>query len=150
MNKSIKINIPADEDGYVLLKCQYCGNLFKMMPEDIDDERLLYRYCPSCGLVSSSYLTNDVNDLVDTKVTNYVNDIIDDFINRIERTSNKNITIKGTKKPKKEYEKPIRPIIDNLEIARFDCCNRSAKIKPLLKFTGCYCPFCGVKNDGIE
>lgn len=101
-------------------------------------------------MVSSSYLTDDVNDLVDTKVKNYVNDIIDDFINKIERTSNKNIIIKGTKKTKKEYEKPIRPIIDTLEIARFDCCNRSAKIKPLLKFTGCYCPFCGVKNDGIE
>lgn len=150
MNKSIKINIPADDDGYVLLKCQYCGNFFKIIPADIDDERLLNIYCPSCGLVSSSYLTDDVYNLVDAKVTNFANDIIDDFINKIERMSNKNMTIKGTNKPKKVYEKPIRPIIDTLEIARFNCCNRSAKIKPLLKFTGCYCPFCGVKNDEIE
>ena len=49
-----------------------------------------------------------------------------------------------------ESEDSIRSGIEAMEICNFPCCKRTAKIKPLLKMTGAYCPFCGVKNYEIE
>lgn len=60
------------------------------------------------------------------------------------------ITFKAGKRPKHENEDPIHSGIEAMEICNFPCCKRTAKIKPLLKMTGAYCPFCGVKNYEIE
>ena len=70
---------------------------------------------------------------------------------KLERHSKKGIiTFKAGKRPKHENEDPIRSGIEAMEICNFPCCNRTAKIKPLLKMTGAYCSFCGVKNYEIE
>ena len=51
-----------------------------------------------------------------------------------------------------EIEKPKlseRSVLDSeyaLQEVYFPCCRRKAKVKLLLKMTGCYCPFCGVKD----
>ncbi len=55
------------------------------------------------------------------------------------------VTFKAGKRPKHEPENPIRSGIEALEIVSFPCCKRTAKVKPILSMTGCYCPFCGVK-----
>ena len=33
----IRINIPCDADGYLLLRCERCGEFFKLKPSDIED-----------------------------------------------------------------------------------------------------------------
>ena len=60
------------------------------------------------------------------------------------------ITFKVGKRPKHENEDPIWSSVEAMEICQFPCCKRTAKIKPLLRMTGAYCPFCGVKNYEIE
>ena len=106
---NMTISIPTDDDGYVLLQCEHCGTYFKGMPSDLKDDDVLNIFCPSCGLISENYVTDDVLELA-----------------------------------------PIRSGIEAMEICNFPCCKRTAKIKPLLKMTGAYCPFCGVKNCEIE
>ena len=49
---SFQISIPSDNDGYILLRCEHCGTFFKVPASDIEDDRLLNIYCPSCGLIS--------------------------------------------------------------------------------------------------
>ena len=145
------ISIPADDEGYVLLQCEHCGTLFKAMPSDIEDDGVLHIFCPSCGLISDSYMTEDVIDLAQKMVTNKVNDIICDVFKDLERRNKRGpITFKISSQSKYEYEDPIRSGIEAMEICTFSCCKRTAKIKPLLKMTGAYCPFCGVKNYEIE
>ena len=147
----IEISIPADDEGYVLLKCEHCGSFFKAMPSDIKDDGVLRIFCPSCGLVSDTYITDDVLELAMNMVSNQVNDMIYDAFKDLERHSrNSMIKFKAGKKPRHESEDPIRSGIEALEICAFPCCARTAKIKPLLKMTGVYCPFCGVKNYEIE
>ena len=34
------ISIPSDDDGYILLQCEYCGNLFKATAEDIESDEI--------------------------------------------------------------------------------------------------------------
>ena len=70
---------------------------------------------------------------------------------KMERQFSKgSLTFKAGNPPKHEPENPIRSGIEAMEIVNFLCCKRSAKIKPILKMTGCYCPFCGVKNYEVE
>lgn len=146
------ISIPTDDEGYVLLQCEHCGTFFKMTPSDIEDDGVLRIFCPSCGLTSETYVTEDVLELALKMARNIAGDMICDAFKDLERHNKRNsvVKFKAGKRPKHETEDPIRSGIEAMEIAAFPCCNRTAKIKPLLKMTGAYCPFCGVKNYEIE
>lgn len=146
------IPIPTDDDGYILLRCEHCGTFFKATPFDIEDDSVLRIFCPSCGLSSENYLTQDVIELAMRMIKNKANDMIYDAFKSLERHNKRNsmIKFKAGKSPKHEPEDPIRSGIEALEVTTFPCCGRTAKIKPLLKMTGAYCPFCGVKNYEIE
>ena len=147
----MEISIPTDDDGYVLLQCEHCGDYFKATPTDIEDDGVLEVYCPCCGLVSENYLTEDVIELAFAMMKNVAMDMVYDTFKKMEcQFRNDLITLKMGKRPYHEAENPIRSGIDTLEITNFLCCKRSAKVKPLLKMTGCYCPFCGVKNYEVE
>lgn len=146
------IPIPTDDEGYVLLKCQHCGTLFKLAPSYFKDDGVLHIFCPSCGLTSETYITEDVIELALKMAKNVAGDLIYNAFKDLERHNKRNsiIKFKAGKRPKHEPEDPIRSGIEALEITMFPCCGRTAKIKPLLKMTGAYCPFCGVKNYEIE
>ena len=147
----MEISIPTDDDGYVLLQCEHCGSYFKATPSDIEDDGVLEIFCPSCGLVSENYATEDVIELALAMAENVAMDMVYDTLKKMERQfRNSPISFKMNKRPKYEAENPIRSGIEALEIATNPCCKRTAKVKPLLKMTGCYCPFCGVKNYEIE
>ena len=139
------ISVPSDEDGFVLMQCEYCGDFFKCTPGDIESDEVLYIYCPNCGLLSDSYITDDVKELAAATITNYANDLIHDFMKGLERKySSEPLKIKAGKKPEQENENPIHSSIDDLVEKDYSCCNRCAKINPLLKMTASHCPFCGV------
>lgn len=148
---TMTIPIPTDDDGYVLLQCPNCGTYFKVTPDDVEDDGVLEIFCPSCGLVGESYITEDVLELAVAMAENKAMDIIYDEFKKMERHFPKGpVTFKAGKPPRHELENPIHSGIEAMEIAGFTCCKRTAKIKPILKMTGCYCPFCGVKNYEIE
>ena len=146
------ISIPTDDEGYILLLCEHCGTFFKATPSDIEDDGVLRIFCPSCGLTSENYFTEDVIELALRMIKNTANDKLYAVFKKLERYNKRNNTIKFKvgKRIKHETEDPIRSGIEALEVANFPCCRRTAKIKPLLKMTGAYCPFCGVKNYEIE
>ena len=118
----------------------------------LSPDGVLHIFCPSCGLTSENYVTEDVIELAMRMIKNKVNDMIYNAFKDLERHNKRNsiIKFKAGKRPEHETEDPIRSGIEALEIANFPCCRRTAKIKPLLKMTGAYCPFCGVKNYEIE
>lgn len=141
-----KISIPPDSDGFVLLQCEHCGEFFKCKPSDAEDDEVLNIYCPSCGLTSEDYFTDDVHELAETIAENYANECMYNALKDFERifSSNKFISFKAGKKPKQKNESPIRALIDDMRIEYYSCCKRYAKINPLLKMSASYCPFCGV------
>ncbi|SFP17790.1 hypothetical protein SAMN05216343_1042 [Oscillibacter sp. PC13] len=112
---------------------------------------MLELFCPSCGLAGESYITEDVLELAIAMTKNKAMDMIHKEFKKMERQFRKGpVTFKAGKPPKHEREDPIRSGIEAMEIASFPCCQRTAKVKPILKMTGCYCPFCGVKNYEVE
>lgn len=148
---TFQISIPSDEEGFVLLKCPLCGEMFKLQPSDFEDDSVFEIYCPACGLVSDSYITDDVVELGMTMVENYANDLLMKELKKLERqTKNSMLKFKVTNKLKKKSEKPIMLTIEALERKMYTCCKMEAKIKPILKMSGSYCPYCGVMDYGIE
>ena len=145
---SFQIEIPSDEDGYILLQCPLCGELFKLTVTDIEAEDVFEIWCPFCGLTSENYLTDEVIELAPRKSQNYVNEIINHELKKIERkNSGSFISFKITSKPIREFESPLIPLIDSLVFIDFKCCNRTAKVSQALKNTSVFCPFCGVSYD---
>ena len=133
-----KIEITPDSEGYILMQCKFCGNYFKLKTEDVYDNGFLNIYCPSCGQHSDDYFTEQVIELTNKKITSEVEKIL----------SNKQHLNSYNFQPCRQMR--VYSKIDALKKVDFRCCKKSAKIKMLLKFTGCYCPFCGVKEYEIN
>lgn len=142
-------SIPADSDGFVLLKCSLCQEFFKITPSDYEDDSQIEVWCPKCGLVPDSLLTEDVLELMDRTINNHFVDLLDDFDKKMKKTFNsKSMKYTSKSKQKKEVISTITPKSENLEINTYNCCHKEAKINPNLKLEGGYCPFCGEMQDG--
>ena len=146
-----EIASPADNDGFALLQCNLCGEFFKLKPSDVQSDEVLNIWCPVCGLISDGYFTQDVIDLALKMATNIANDLLFDSLKDMQKRFNGGfISMKISKKPDREIESPIVSGIEALEIQKYKCCKKQAKIKPLVKIFGSYCPYCGVKYDEFE
>lgn len=145
----MEISIPTDNDGFVLFQCPLCGEFFKLVAGDAQSEDVIEIWCPCCGLKSENYLTEDVIELAMKMTENIAMGMIFKETKNLERQFNGNgLTFKAGKKPKPKSEDPIVSGIEALEIQKYDCCKRQAKIKPIVILSGSYCPFCGVSYDG--
>lgn len=147
----MSLEIPADPDGFVLLQCPLCGEFFKLRVDECQAEDVYEIWCPTCGLKSDNYYTEEVIELAMKMFMNKVNDVLYDGFKKLETKSKRgSFVVKVGKKPEKEDETPLVAKIDALEEQHYKCCNRSAKIKPGVKMSGSYCPYCGVSDDGDE
>ncbi|KAF0506974.1 TFIIB-type zinc ribbon-containing protein [Pediococcus pentosaceus] len=143
----MKIEIPTDDDGFMLLKCPHCGDFFKLIFSDMEDYGILHIYCPYCGQVGDSYLTGEVIKLAEAMTKNFALQQMHQVIKRLERKHKRGLlTFKAGQVHQKVYESPVLLVVDTLIKQYYDCCNRNAKIKPSMKIAGTYCPFCGVKD----
>lgn len=152
--ETIKISIPNDSEGFVLVQCEHCGNFIMVMPQDLKDERLLHLYCPSCGLIIENPWTDDVKELAMTLCNNVLADSLNHFFDKIHSEFNfqgRFISSKASiSKIEQRTPNPLFSRVNVLKKVKFRCCKRYAKIKPLLIMTGCYCSFCGVKEYEIK
>lgn len=141
----MEIEIPIDEDGFVLLRCHLCGECFKLQSDDIKDENNINIWCPYCGLNGKSYFSEEVEDIALKKVKNEMNEMIYNAFKDIEIKNKHNgfVSFKSGKRATQEVISPIKLKVDKLEQKIYKCCNKQAKIKPLSIECGSYCPICG-------
>ena len=150
-NLNFEISIPTDNEGFVLLKCPICKDLFKLKPSDFRSDGVFSIYCPSCGLISDNYITEDLLELALKKANNYINDYLAREFKEMGKSSKGSlIQLKVKNDYKRKNEQPIMLRAENLEKKEYMCCKMQAKIKPILKMSGSYCPYCGVMDYGIE
>lgn len=150
MSNIIKeISIPADNDGYSLLQCQLCGEFFKLIPGEVEEDDVIQLWCPCCGLVNENLFTDEVVELAMKITENKAMDMIFDEMKKWEKQFKGSIiSFKAGKKTNRKEETPIIAGIENLEVQKYECCGRRAKIKPIVKMSGSYCPYCGVSYYG--
>lgn len=142
---AVELSIPTDEEGFWLLKCPFCGALFKLLPKDVKDENVCNIYCPSCGLTGDNYLTDEIIKIAKVQTENAFFDLIFKDLKRIEQQNrgNKCVTLKVGNTPKQKENQFIYSTIDELHINYYPCCNKYAKIDSLIKMSAKFCPFCG-------
>lgn len=144
---SFTIEIPCDDDGFVLLQCPQCGDYFKLRPSDYEADEVLEVCCPSCGIVSDGYFTDEVVELAMAIAKNKAFEPIHDEMKRLERkTKGKAVSFKAGKRPKPDYKPELQASIDALEIATCQHCGRESKVSGLLSMSSFVCPLCGVSN----
>ena len=124
-----QISVPTDEEGFVLLECPLCGELFKLNPSDYQD---------------------DVIELGLAMAENYANDLIMKELKKFEKKIKGSISFKVSKKPNRKPELPVMLTIEAFEKKIYPCCKKEVKLKPILKMSGSYCPYCGVMDYGFE
>lgn len=85
--ETLEISIPADSDGYVLLKCPSCGERFMLLVDDIEDDTNLDIWCPNCGLKHQDYLDDETINLAERMIENKVADILNEFSATMKKVS---------------------------------------------------------------
>lgn len=144
---SFTIEMPCDEDGFVLLQCPQCGEFFKLRPSDYESDDVLEVSCPACGIASDNYLTEDVIDLAMVIVKNKAFKAIHKEMKDIERqTRNKAVSFKAGRPPRPDDEPVLQPSIDALAVATCKHCGMQSKVSHLLSMSMYVCPLCGVSN----
>lgn len=140
-----EIKIPCDSDGYVLLRCPHCGELFKLTAEDIESDEIFDIYCPSCGLTADNFLTQDVINLALAKTGNFAMDAIDQQLQAFaKKNSNSLVHFEVNADREREPEPPVREAIEALQITMCRDCGQKAKISPALVMSAHTCPLCGI------
>ena len=147
--KTIRVYLPADDDGYTGFQCPFCGYEFRLSNQDLaSDIGVSTLFCPSCGLESEpmSLLADGARRCINAEVANAGREILNDWMDEMERK------FRGSKYVKLEKGKPFRleqprpiPERTDLDIVTLPCCGRTAKVSSLEATTGVYCPYCGVK-----
>lgn len=144
-NAPFEVQIPCDNDGYVLMQCPKCGSIFKLRPSDIYDDSVLQIWCPACGMISDSYFTDDVIDFAMVLAKNHLMDMLHEEMKNLERhTRGGSVSFKAGPKPKEDLPKPLMPAVAALIEVECDQCHKASKVQPLLALSKYNCPFCGV------
>lgn len=146
-NFTLTIEIPPDSDGFIPMECPLCEERFGLRIEDIEDDEVLEVRCPHCGIASESYVTPEIIDLAQARLTNMALGLIHGEMKKLERkTKGKAIEVKAGKKPREEAEPPLVAEVNTLQVVCCKSCGRTVKVSPLLALSVFTCPCCGVSN----
>ncbi|OCA97242.1 hypothetical protein [Clostridium beijerinckii] len=143
-DETLSFSIPLDEEGFVTLKCPYCGEGFKVLSTIVNDESIIELFCPYCGLVheSNEFFQPDIIEQAKILAYNNILRKIDEEFEKLERQTknNKYMQFKKGKDIDKLGEKElIEPnALQNLIVP---CCN--TEIKMDITNSVAYCPICG-------
>ena len=145
MGNDMTIAIPLDEDGYMLLQCPQCGGYFKVDSTDYEAEDVEELWCPFCGLKNDSFWPDEVMELAKAKALNSIMGDFEQIFSQIGKNTSKQSIIQLSVETsfEKEREGLILPDVDAFEIVTCGFCGRSEKLKPLPKYVGGFCAFCG-------
>ncbi len=69
------------------MKCPVCNALFKVDGSVYGDDSVFEIHCPSCGIVSDNYITDDVLKLGMQMSENYANDLIEKEFTKLEKST---------------------------------------------------------------
>lgn len=134
------IRMPCDDDGFILLRCPHCGELFKLTAEDIESDETLDIYCPSCGLCANNFLTQNVIGLALAKTSNYAMYVIAQQLQAFaKKNSNSLVRFEFKANREREPEPPIRAAIEALQILTCHDYGREAKVSPAIAMSAYTC-----------
>lgn len=145
MGEFLSISIPLDEEGYMLMQCPVCGDYFKVRSEDYEADDVGELWCPMCGLKNDSFWPDEVVELAKAKALNQLMGDFEKEIAGIGRTLARQPFMKMTVSSHfdSEREGEMLPAVDAYEEVACRFCGRKEKLRPLPRYVGAFCAFCG-------
>jgi hypothetical protein len=145
MSEFIEIQIPADGDGYIGLRCPYCLGEFKLTAADLDDLEQEQLYCARCGLSDTSihFQPPSFWDVAQQHANNFAAKLLNETFGKIEAgfRGSQFVTVTSEKIPLQPVSR-LRAITDHA-IAELPCCELTVKLPFSQAVSVFYCPFCG-------
>lgn len=146
----LTITMYADADGFVSFECPYCGSVFKLSANDLNDESfpVFELFCPYCGLADepSNFLSAEVIEAAKSKAYNYLAETLNREFGKMKNSVNRNkgIIRMDFTPMKLEHEKDV--IDDDTVETIFQCsvCEREVKVLYNIGVSKSFCPYCGV------
>lgn len=141
MEKEFIISQPTDSDGYALLQCPLCNEYFRLSADDFKSDESFDIWCPSCGFISENYLAESVKEHAIKIAENAFDDILKEFGKSSKKSRFK------VKTKRKHSVDSVTDRFNEFELIKYNCCNITAKVNPILIITGSYCTYCGEVKD---
>jgi hypothetical protein len=82
MSDSMSISIPADQEGFIGLRCPHCEGYFKGLAADLNELEESSLTCALCGLShdrSGFFLTPEINEVVQAEAHNLMAELLNKF-----------------------------------------------------------------------
>ena len=145
MGESMTISIPLDNEGYMLMQCPRCGDYFKLRSKDYEADDVEELWCPMCGMKNDSFWPDEVIELAKAKALNQFLGNFEKEISKIGRSLSHQPFIKMSVSShfNTEREGEMLPAVDAFEEVPCRFCGRSEKLRPLPRYVGAFCAFCG-------
>lgn len=144
MGENLTISIPADVDGYLLMRCPRCLEYFKVKLDEYESDDVSEMWCCNCGIKSDEYWPGEVIELAKAKALNHFQGEFAKELSKIGKSIHgAPVSVSITSMLEKEREGMIFPDVDQYEDVLCRWCGRHSKVKPLQRFVGPFCAFCG-------
>jgi hypothetical protein len=149
VTRTIRISVPADDEGFIALRCASCAGSFKLTAADVEQHNHPDIWCPLCGLRNETahYLSPEILEVAQAHAVNLAAELLNDSVTKLERSlqGTPGLTMKTSRIPKKPVSE-IRAITD-LAIVQVSCCDKGIKLPFSSGAALFYCPFCGQAQD---
>lgn len=125
--EKIEFRIPTD-DGYVRLKCPYCGDEFKVQCSLLNEDDNIW--CPYCGLCGelNNFMTEETKKAIESILYNYRDKLINNFLESMESLNCDYMTVETNKIDECEILE-LQEEIDDMYLNTTACCKCQVKIK---------------------
>lgn len=148
-NITMSFEIPSDSDGYVTFECPFCKAEFKLLANEIqnDKQECEELFCPYCGLTdkATSFHSREVVEYARKMAENYMIEQLNQTFGKMAKNINKSKNLKMEFKPlKKGTLKELKTQDTTEEIFQCKICEQHEKVIFCVGSSKVFCAYCGV------
>ena len=150
MDDILELTQFADSDGFVTYECPYCGSVFKLDAEDVNDDDfpIMDLFCPYCGLSGemNRFISSEAQEAIEAMVQNHLADIVNKEFGKMTREINRagGLIHMEFSPLKKQHVKEVKDNDTVESIFTCDACVKKVKVVPNAGLSKAFCPYCGV------
>ena len=146
---NISISVPADDEGYIALRCPTCRGEFKVLVADFEQSAGQALYCAQCGMATapSSFIPPDVLNMAILEVRNQALDAFGRMFRDMEQRTRNSPFLHVTAGNVEHVPLPKLRAVTDLAITDLPCCKTTVKVPFARAAALYYCPLCGHVQD---
>ena len=142
-----KVNLKTDSDGFLSQECPSCLKIFKVVFEEGSEAGKVLSFCPYCRHEGQNcwWTQAQAKFFGDFALNTFVGPKLDELEQRFKKGSGGFLDISVTSNRNRSPVAPAEPA-DEMSQLEFTCCNET--IKHDESSNALYCILCGLESEG--